>query len=396
MEGIFSHSGSIFSLLKLLLGLSELGQVEGSNFLSLLNLLLVGLDLLLQLAGKVRHSVLVLSVLIILELELLDLSLRSLVSLHVLSSAGLDIAKLNLKLSDSGLKLGHGRLATTHSSIIGIGQTVLKLSQLGLKSSLALGEGGGVILLRSEFISKSGSINHSLLGLLLRVLGLMEQVINLSLHGVESSLNTSLIRVGSGVDAGHLIDSISSISKLSLSLSLATVSRVKESSGLLNFSLESIGTSVSKAGLLSHLLPGTASLLILGLSLSQLTLVSLDRLESLIVGLVGMVKGNLKLIDLRLKLLLDSQTLSLGTLLRLKRGLERLHGTSMVLTSIVELLFLLSNSSVNLLFDLSKLKLSSEDLVLLSLKSTLSFLKSSLELLLLSLKSASLFVKLMD
>ena len=53
--------------------------------------------------------------------------------------------------------------------------------------------------------------------------------------------------------------------------------------------------------------------------------------------------------------------------------------------SVIEFLFLLSNSSVNLLFDLSKLKLSSEDLVLFSLKSTLSFLKSSLELLLLSL-----------
>ena len=53
--------------------------------------------------------------------------------------------------------------------------------------------------------------------------------------------------------------------------------------------------------------------------------------------------------------------------------------------SVIEFLFLLSNSSVNLLFDLSKLKLGSENLVLFSLKSTLSFLKSSLELLLLSL-----------
>ena len=53
--------------------------------------------------------------------------------------------------------------------------------------------------------------------------------------------------------------------------------------------------------------------------------------------------------------------------------------------SVIEFLFLLSNSSVNLLLDLSKLKLGSENLVLFSLKSTLSFLKSSLELLLLSL-----------
>ena len=53
--------------------------------------------------------------------------------------------------------------------------------------------------------------------------------------------------------------------------------------------------------------------------------------------------------------------------------------------SVIEFLFLLSNSSVNLLLNLSKLKLGSENLVLFSLQSTLSFLKSSLELLLLSL-----------
>ena len=57
----------------------------------------------------------------------------------------------------------------------------------------------------------------------------------------------------------------------------------------------------------------------------------------------------------------------------------------MNLPSVVELFFLLSNSSVNLLLDLSKLKLSSEDLVLFSLKSSLSLLESSLQLLLFSL-----------
>merc|ERR1719232_1767996 len=198
----------------------------------------------------------------------------------------------------------------------------------------------------------------------------------------------SLVSRSSGVDGVHLIDSIASITKLGLSLSLASLGRVQKSSGLLNLSLESIGASVREAGLLGHLLTKTAGLLILAFSLTELTLVSLDGLESLVVGLVGMVQSNLKLVDVRLKLLLDSQTLSLGTLLRLKGSLERLHGTSMIFASVVEFFFLLSNSSVNLLLDLSKLKLSSEDLVLLSLKGSLSLLESSLELLLLSLKSA--------
>ena len=55
------------------------------------------------------------------------------------------------------------------------------------------------------------------------------------------------------------------------------------------------------------------------------------------------------------------------------------------LPSVVELFLLLGNSSINLSLDLSKLKLGSENLVLLSLKSSLSLLKSSLELLLLCL-----------
>merc|ERR1719328_191313 len=62
-------------------------------------------------------------------------------------------------------------------------------------------------------------------------------------------------------------------------------------------------------------------------------------------------------------------------LLRLKGSLERLHSTSVVLAGVVEFLFLLSNSSVNLLLDLSKFKLGSENLVLLSLKSTALFVK---------------------
>merc|ERR1719471_1019492 len=190
MESIFGHSGSVLGLLKLLLSLAELCQVQGSNLLSFLNLLLVGLDLALELGGQVGHVVLVLSVLVVLELELLDLTLSSLVSLGVLSGAGLNISKLNLKLTDAGLKLGHGRLSTTHGGIIGISKAVLKFSKLGLKGSLTLGQGGGVVLLRSELISKAGSINHGLLGLLLRVLSLVEEVINLSLHGVKGSLNT--------------------------------------------------------------------------------------------------------------------------------------------------------------------------------------------------------------
>merc|ERR1719373_104896 len=248
VKSILSHPGSVLGLLQLLLSLAELGQVEGGDLLGLLDLLLVSSDLLLELGGQVRHAVLVLPVLVVLELELLYLPLGPLVSLHVLSSLGLNIAQLNLQLPDARLQLGHGRLPTAHGSIVGVSQPVLQLAERSLESSLTLGEGGGVVLLGSQLVSQAGRVDHRLLGLLLGVLGLVQQVVNLGLHGVEGALNTSLVRVGPGVDGGHLIDSRASIRQLRLGLSLAALSRVQQSSGLLNLSGQGVGPAVSQAG----------------------------------------------------------------------------------------------------------------------------------------------------
>ena len=66
-------------------------------------------------------------------------------------------------------------------------------------------------------------------------------------------------------------------------------------------------------------------------SLPKLALVSLDCLLALSIGLVGMVKGNLKLIDVGLQLLLDAKSLSLGTGLSLKGSLHGVHSTLVVL-----------------------------------------------------------------
>merc|ERR1711992_486796 len=139
MEGRLGEPGTVFGLLELLLGLPELGQVESSDLLGLLNLLLVGLDLGLQLSSQVSHAVLVLLVLIILEGKLLDLALSLLVGLHVLSGAVLGATKLNLKLPDAGLELGHGVLASLHGRLVGVSQTGLHLSHGELQGPLVLG-----------------------------------------------------------------------------------------------------------------------------------------------------------------------------------------------------------------------------------------------------------------
>merc|ERR550539_1347606 len=396
VKSILGHAGSVLGLLQLLLGLAELGQVEGGDLLGLLNLLLVGSDLLLELGGQVGHAVLVLPVLVVLELELLDLPLGPLVSLHVLPSLGLNTAELNLEFTDARLQLGHGRLATTHGSIVGVSQPVLQLAEGSLESSLALGEGGGVVLLGSQLVSQAGGVNHRLLGLLLGVLGLVQQVVDLGLHGVESSLHTPLVRVGPGVDGGHLVHGGARLGQLGLGLTLAAVSRVQESPGLLHLALQSVGPALGQAGLLGHLLADPAGLLVGALGLPQLALVSLDGLDGLVVGLVGVVQGDLVLVDVGLQLLLDPQALGLGALLAFQGSLEGLHGTTVVLTGVVELLLLLGNPAVDLLLHLSQLQLGAEHLVLLGLQGGLGLLQGGLQLLLLALQSAALFVQLVD
>merc|ERR1712080_616984 len=108
-----SKLSSLLSLLQLLLSLPELGQGESSDLLRLLDLLLVSLDLLLQLGCQLRHSLLVLLVLINLESEFLDPSLRLLIPLSVLPSMSLYIAKLYLQLPDTRLQLCHGSSSST-------------------------------------------------------------------------------------------------------------------------------------------------------------------------------------------------------------------------------------------------------------------------------------------
>ena len=82
----------------------ELGQVESGDLLGLLNLLLVGLDLALQLVDQGLHPLMVLPVLILLVSELLDVPLR----LPELSRVGKQtqsratLSKILLKIKGNG------------------------------------------------------------------------------------------------------------------------------------------------------------------------------------------------------------------------------------------------------------------------------------------------------
>merc|ERR1712025_612111 len=112
------HFCSLICFLQFLLRFSKFCQVESSNFLSLLNLLLVGLDLRLELVGQVGHAVLVLLVLLYLENQFLAASLGLVVSLGGLRASCLALTKLLFKLSDAGFKLGHCSSSSSDGSVI--------------------------------------------------------------------------------------------------------------------------------------------------------------------------------------------------------------------------------------------------------------------------------------
>merc|ERR1719328_290850 len=216
----------------------------GSKLFSLLNLLLVSLDLRLEFVGQLRHTILILVIFISLELELLNAALSLLEGLESLRSLALDRSKFNLKLTDARLKLSHGIAASLGGNLIGFNKSCFKLSNLRFKSTLALFLCVRVLLFSSQLISKTGSINHGPLGLLLRVFGLREHIINLSMHGVDGTPKTALLSSSLGINGAHIIDSTSSFRQFHVTLLLAAVSRVKQGTGLLKFSLESISTAI--------------------------------------------------------------------------------------------------------------------------------------------------------
>merc|ERR1719499_1261961 len=136
-----------------------------------------------------------------------------------------------------------------------------------------------MVLLSTELISKASSIDHGLLGLLFRALGLVEHVVDLGLQSVNGALNPALVGGSTRVDVVHLVDGHASLGQLGLGLPLAPLGGVKEGAGLLHLALESVGPALGKGSLLGHLLPEAGGLLEVHLSLPELALVALDALE---------------------------------------------------------------------------------------------------------------------
>ena len=137
-----------------------------------------------------------------------------------------------------------------------------------------------MILLCPEFIRQPGSVNHRLLRLLLAVLGLVQHVVNLRLHGVHITLEAALLRASTCVDTCHFVYSITSLAELSLSLLLAALGRVEQGARLLHLAGQRVASTLDKAVLLVHFLAllggfghSALSLAFLGLKMKGIALI---------------------------------------------------------------------------------------------------------------------------
>merc|ERR1719187_1858287 len=109
-----------------------------------------------------------------------------------------------------------------------------------------------------------------------------------------------------------------------------------------------------------------------------------------------MFKRGLELANVRLQLLLHPEGLSFALGFHLQSILHTINSLHEVLAGALELLFFLRDTALNLLSDLSQLKLSPQHLVLFLFKGTFSLLKGSLQLHPLSLQTLPDLVNLVD
>merc|ERR1719402_747261 len=250
--------------------LAVLGQVEGGDLFGLLDLLLVGLHLALQLVDQSLHPLVVLAVLIGSEGELLDGPLGLAKVLGHISVAPVLSVKLRLKLADAGLHLDHGLPSSLQSvdlGLIGAGGGVLAL---GLQQLLVLLQVHGELLLATELISKTSSVNHGAGSLVLREPRLVGHLVQVSVELAKLTLELPLGGGDGLVDVGEVSQSLVGVSELLLSSTALAVGSLKKSTSL----LETVGNSSGPAvggdlgvgsgrlggGLLVHLDLGVAHL----------------------------------------------------------------------------------------------------------------------------------------
>merc|ERR1711971_109059 len=346
--------------LEVTLDLAVLGQVESSDLLGLLNLLLVGLDLALELVNQSLHALIVLPVLVLGVGQLLDAPLRLAEVLLSVSKASVLCVQLGLQLPDAGLHLGQRLLASLEGGLLSLVQPVLGVLDLGLEQLLVPLEHHGGLLLSSELVSEPGGVNHGVLGLVIRHLGLCSHLIQIMAHGIELLLALALGTLDGLVGAGLVRQSLVGV-------------------------LQLLGDGL-----------GSGLLLKPGLALTESLLDNLDLTLTLSIGSISVLQTSVKVQHIGLQLLLHPQGLNLALGLSLQSHLHALKSLAIVLLGGGKFLLLGHNSLLDLLPDLGELQLAPQHLVLLLLQGSLGLGQSSFKFHLLSLEPLPDFVNLVD
>merc|ERR1719427_2599402 len=105
----------------------------------------------------------------------------------------------------------------------------------------------------------------------------------------------------------------------------------------------------------------------LSLSITDLSMVLLDCFLGVSVSSIGMFQSSVKLNNISFQFLLHAQSFSFSLGFSFKGSLHAINSLLEILASGKEFLFLLSNTALNLLPDLSQFELIPQDLVLLLL-----------------------------
>merc|ERR1719346_128533 len=330
-QRLLRHVGTLLGPGQVGLHLAVLGQVEGGYLLGLLDLLLVGLDLALQLVDQSLHALVVLPVLFLGVGQLLDLPLGLAEVLLAVSIAPVLGVQLGLQLADAGVHPGHGLFAALEGVGLGLVHSGLHVLDLGLQQPLLPLQGLGELLLGPQLVSEAGGVNHGALGLLLGQASLASHLVTVGLQGLDLRLQLHLGSLDGLVGAGLVGQGLVGVLQLLLHHAAGAVSLLQQGAGLLQSVLVGVGLPLSIDELVMGDLLGSLLLLELCLGLPQLKLVVLDGPLGVGIGSVGTLQVALQVQDVSLQLLLHSESLSLGLGLSLNSGLHVLNTLGHVL-----------------------------------------------------------------
>merc|ERR1719350_1594696 len=172
------------------------------------------LPVLVLLVDESLHPLMVLPVLVLLVAQLLDLAFGFAHILLGISHAPIFGVQLRLELTDAGVHLGHGLLATLEGLGLGLIDAGLHVLDLSIqKLALSLKSLSGV-LLTTELISQSGGINHGTLGLLLAESGLGSHLVEVAGESAHLRLDLHLGGLDSLVLASLVAQSLIGVGKL--------------------------------------------------------------------------------------------------------------------------------------------------------------------------------------